>query len=95
MAPTGIKVTVNVVPVNRQNYMYLSSADGTTRGNDLAGLDPPVGGQGAQFNKSDFPTDKLRKQRSLRLTGGVGVPIYAEIRASGVKMETRCHSANF
>ena len=39
--------------------------------------------RGSESNKSEFPTDKSLKPHFLRLTGGISVPVFTEIEASG------------
>ena len=53
----------------------------------LSGLHEPVHWQ-VTFNQYVARTDKLRKPRFLCLTGGLGVPVFTEMDATGVILET-------
>lgn len=47
----------------------------------------PHAQKGATFNQSVARTDKWRKPRFLCLTGGLGVPVFTEMDATGVILE--------
>ena len=89
--PTGSSLSATIRGCHRQAGPMPSSPP--DKAANIAGRED-VSPQGSSANKSDFPTDKSRKQRSLRLTRGFGATVLPGIDVRGDILETRCHGAN-
>jgi len=88
-ACTFLMSLFNVLPPTSSLRLRTKASDAYNAGTSFPYRVPPD--RSAQSNKSEFPTDKSQKQRSLHLTRGIGAMVFQEINARGDILETERH----